>query len=141
GNLIPVPGTAGNTSGQVVLSPGNVTAYDPRTQTVQAYSRAGLLAGTSVTPTTGTLPGVSRTDLLAPAGDHVIAIPAIAESSTSYVTQPALDVPLSGAAAGHAAAQAQTGAGALLETPDGAALIVGGTGPADWSVRRLTAGG
>jgi hypothetical protein len=141
GNLIPIPGTAGNTSGQVVLSPGNVTVYDPRTQTVQEYSRAGLLAGTSVTPATVTLPGVSGTDLIALAGDHVIAVPAIAESSVSYTTQPALDVPLSGAAAGQAAAKAQTGGGAIAETSDGAALIVGGTGPADWSVRRLTVDG
>ena len=86
-----------------------------------------------------TLPGASGYYQVALAGGHVLAVPGTEDCrDCAYTTQPVLDVPLSGAASGQALPQAQTGGGSLAQAPDGSALVVGGTGPADWSVRRLS---
>jgi hypothetical protein len=124
-----------------LLSADHAGFYDSGTETVTAYSRAGLESGSDTAAQVVTLAGASGTYEVALAGEHVIAVPATAESQLSpVVTQPALDVPLSGAAAGQALAAAETGAGAIAQAPDGV-LLVGGTGPADWSVRRLAGDG
>lgn len=136
--VTPIPATAG---APVALSANWVGVYDATSGAVRVYSRAGLLDGTDNTATTVTLPGVSGGYEMAFAGDHVIAVPRTAECAyCGYTVKPALDVPLSGAAAVEALPEAQTGTGALAQGPDGAALAVGGTGAADWSVHQLTAG-
>lgn len=135
--ITPIPATPGV---PVALSADRVAFYDATSETVTAYSRAGLLDGTDTAATIVALPGASGSYDVALAGDHVIAVPGTGECACSYAVQPALDVPLSGAAAGQALAEAQTGIRALAQGPDGAALLVGGTGAADWSVHRLTVG-
>lgn len=121
----------------VLLSADHIGFYDSGTQTVTVYSRAGLESGSDTTAQVVTLPGPGPY-LTALAGGHVIAVPATGESPSSAITtQPALDAPLSGAAVGQPLAAAETGSGAIAQAPDGV-LLVGGTGVADWSVRRLT---
>lgn len=125
----------------LVLSADSVGLYDPSTEVVRVYSRAGLTGGSDTAAQTVTLPGAAGYRI-ALAGDHVIAVADTSECLyCSYTIAPALDVPLSGTPAGQALPQAQTGTGALAQAPGGAAVVVGGTGPADWSVRRLTVDG
>jgi hypothetical protein len=50
-------------------------------------------------------------------------------------------VPLSGAHAGTALPVAQSDGRGILQATDGSVLIVGGSGPADWAVRRLSVNG
>jgi FG-GAP-like repeat len=138
--VVPIPNPGPNYR-PIVLSSDRVGFYDPSTEAVRVYSRAGLLDG-SDTAQTVTLPGASGTYQIALAGDHVIAVPGTSECVYCvYTVKPALDVPLSGAVPGQALAEAQTDAGAIAQAPGGAALVVGGTGPGDWSVRRLTVDG
>jgi hypothetical protein len=136
--VTPIPVTSG---APVALSADWVGFYDSTSEAVRVYSRAGLLDGTDTAATTVILPGASGIYEVALAGDHVIAVLATAECTyCGYTVKPALDVPLSGAAAGEALPEAQTGTGALAQGPDGAALIVGGSGAADWSVHQLAVG-
>ena len=126
----------------ITLSADSVGFYDPSTEAVRVYSRAGLLDGSDTSPRTVTLPGASGAYHVALAGDHVIAAPAASGClNCAYPLAPALDVPLSGAAPGQALPQAQTTEGGITQAAGGAALIIGGTGASDWSVRKLTVDG
>ena len=140
GVLAPIPDPDAN--GQVAtLSADLIGLYDPAIETVRVYSRDGVADGSDTAAQTVTLPGASGTDRIALAGDHVIAVPGTSNCQYCvYTTGPALDVPLSGAASGQALPQAQTRDGAIAQAPD-AAVVVGGTGPGDWSVRALTVDG
>ena len=140
GVLAPIPDpNAGDQVG--ALTANRIALYNPGTETVRVYSRAGVADGSDTTAQTVSLPGASGTDRIALAGDHVIAVPGTMNCQYCvYTTAPALDVPLSGAAAGQALPQAQTGNNAIEQAPD-AALIVGGTGPGDWSVHELAVDG
>lgn len=126
----------------VVTSADDVGFYDSGTQTVTVYSRAGLESGSDTTARVVTLPAATGNYEVALAGEHVIAVSAAAECATCspVTTQPALDAPLSGAPVGQVIPAAETGAGAIAQAADGV-VVVGGTGAADWSVRRLTADG
>ena len=130
-------------SQQAVLSSDSVALYDPASQVVRVYSRAGLTSGSETAGTSVTLPPAASGYFVALAGDHVLAVSA--KPSCEYcnnVTAPALDVPVAaGMQAGKALAQAQTGFGSIAQAPGGAALAVGGSGPRDWSVRRFTVDG
>jgi hypothetical protein len=133
--VMPIPGATGQ---PIALTTDRVVFYDSATEQVSVYSRAGLLDGSTTAAQTVTLPGASGYDEVALAGDHVLAVPATSCLSCGYTIGPVLDVPLSGAASGQPLPQAQTGpGGSIAQAPDDSVLAVGGTGPADWSVRRL----
>ena len=135
-----------DTNGQaVVLSADRVALFDLATDVAAVYSRAGLSSGSDTTAISVTLPHAQADYLVALAGDHVLAVQDTQECLyCAYTTAPAIDVPLSGAHAGQsgqALAQAQTGSGSIAQAPGGAALVVGGSGPGDWSVRQFTVDG
>lgn len=135
---IPDPDTSHQS---IVLSSDRVALYDPVTEASRVYSRAGLLDGTDTAAQTVALAApASGTYQIGLAGDHVIAVPPTGACTNcgSYPVKPALDVPLSGAVPGQALPEAQLAAGAIAQAPGGAVLAIGGSGPADWSVRRLT---
>jgi hypothetical protein len=134
--VTPIPNAIGQ---PVTLTSDRVVFSNSATEQVSVYSRAGLLDGSDAAPQTVTLPGTSGSHPVALAGDHVIAAsPLNGCQSCGYPIEPLLDVPLSGAATGQALPQAQTGWRSIAQAPDGSVLAVGGTGPGDWSVRRLT---
>jgi hypothetical protein len=93
------------------------------------YSLSGIMAGTDTTPELVTLP--SGTDWAALAGAYVVAVDSAAGGS-------ALAVPVSGGTSSIVVPDAQGGYEGIAQGPDGA-LIVGGTGMADWSVREIAA--
>jgi hypothetical protein len=96
--------------------------------TVDVFSRAGLLAGSGTAPQTVTLPG-ALTFRVALAGDDVVGVPFSG-------TGPAIAVPVSGGSTAQVVAREENPADGLIQTPDGA-LVVGGSGVADWAVREI----
>jgi len=91
------------------------------------YSLSGVTAGTDTTPALVTLPG--GTEWAALAGSDVVSVTATAGNA-------ALAVPDSGGTLTTVILDAEGSSYGIAQGPDGA-LIVGGTGLADWSVREI----
>jgi hypothetical protein len=131
-------------SGRIAILPGGVTGVSKvlltddhvgllTAKAMNTFARAALLDGTATGPVTIPLPTVDvpRTML---AGDDVIVAPPASDP------RPALRYPASGAAPTQAVPLAQGTAPNIVQGDDGV-LLVGGTGPADWAVRRVTGTG
>ncbi len=132
------PFASSATSDETVLTPTTVALFNGESGTVTAYSRSDLAAS----PRVVTVPGG---DVITLAGDHVIGLPLEASCADlpfceAPPTGPAVDVPLSGAQAGTALPLAQADGRGILQATDGSTVIVGGSGPGDWAVRRLSVG-
>jgi hypothetical protein len=107
----------------------------PTDATVSAYSLADLAAS----PRVVSFPYADETTL---AGDHVVGLPfeGTCPGTCGPPTAPAVDIPLSGAQPGTALPEALADAAGILQATDGSTVIVGGSGPGDWAVRRLSVG-
>jgi hypothetical protein len=116
-----------STLGQPLLSASSVAVQTSGTS-VDVFSRSGLTSGTNTTPQTVALPA-GNTYRIALAGEDVVAVPANSGS-------PAVAVPVSGGNPVIVAAETQNGPLGLATTPN-SALLVGGSGVADWSVRQI----
>ena len=133
GQAVIIPGAAPMT-GPAILTAASVDLYHWPANQVSIYSRSGLADGTNTTPQIVTLPATSS-------GYHVAATPtdviaAAGAAGTATGTTPVIAVPIAGGPIAQLIAQAQDGL--VTETTDGSALAVGGTGPADWSVWRIS---
>lgn len=115
---------------------GDVLAWvDPSVDRYHVYSRKGLHTGTDTAPRTLDLPDATvRSAVL---GDRLIAAPdQVINTATRH---PAFTVPVSGGDRTTVLPQIAYQSGALIQGPDGTALVVGGSDSRDWAVHRFTA--
>ncbi len=119
-----------------LLTPTTVGLYDSDSGQISVYSLTDL-AGS---PQTATVPSGRGT--IALAGDDVLTIPTQSTcAGCPVLTAPVTDTSLTGAPASEALPQAQSVSLGLMQATDGSVVVVGGTGPADWAVRKLTSNG
>ncbi|RZU72246.1 VCBS repeat protein [Micromonospora kangleipakensis] len=132
GSLVDIPGAIGSNLPWRVS--GDVVAWANLTGTYHVHSRAALLAGTA-----GTALQVqpSATLRVAVVGGNLIG--ANDQGANTKNLYPAVSVPIGGGDSTTLLPQTDYGLTAVVQGPDGTALVVGGTGPADWSVHRYTA--
>lgn len=129
GDFTPIPDSSVSGRYAPVLTAASVAVPQSGT-TVDVFSRAGLLSGTDTAPQAVTLPGTTPYQV-ALAGNYVVGVPASG-------TGPAVAVPVSGGSAAQVIAQDEGAiASPLWQAPDGA-LVVGGSGVADWAVREVS---
>lgn len=132
GALVDIPEAIGaNLPWQVS---GDVVAWGTLSGTYRVHSRAALLAGTAGVARTLQPPGVLRAAVV---GDNLIS--AKNQSNNTGDWFPTVSLPVAGGDATTLLPQTDYQLGAIVQGPDGTALVVGGTGPADWAVHRYTA--
>ena len=121
-----------------ILTPAIAALSDGTTGVLSAYKISDLAAS----PSTVTLP---KGYVVALAGDHAIGLPIDATCATDppcpMPTAVPVDVPLSGAPAGTAVPLAESDGIDIVEGTGVSALLVGGSGPADWAVRQFDVNG
>jgi hypothetical protein len=137
GAVAPFPDTLVNAK-TAVLSADRVgfLIYKSPTVSFQIYSRAGVATGSDTSPQIVSLPDNTIFEGTVLVGTHVIAAIRDGNSRTPAIDYSTPDRPTVVPMVQPVGAYGQM----FLQTADGA-LVVGGSGPGDWSVRRLTATG
>ncbi|MEV0431164.1 VCBS repeat-containing protein [Micromonospora sp. NPDC050495] len=137
--IVPVPGSpAANLGGIVWRLTGDTlgwASYSTDGGRYSLYSRSGLADGTNTGARTLSAPydTIQRSVIV---GDGLVV--SRFASGWGATTEPAVAVPADGGAGTTVLPRVDAENTALVQAPDGTALVVGGTGPRDWAVRRIT---
>ncbi|MCW3816455.1 FG-GAP-like repeat-containing protein [Micromonospora sp. DR5-3] len=132
GSVVDIPEATGGTTSWRVS--GDVVAWTNLSGIYRVQSREALLAGTAGAARTVQAQGTLRTAVV---GDNLIS--AKNQSNNTGDWYPTVSLPIAGGDATTLLPQTDYQLGAVVQGPDGSALVVGGTGPADWAVHRYTA--
>jgi hypothetical protein len=132
GTMVDIPGAIGASMPWRVS--GDVVAWTDGNRSYHVHSRAALLAGTA--GTAALVPTQTSIRVVA-VGDNLIAASDQGMSTNEFY--PAVSMPVDGGAGTPLLAQTDYAGTAVVQGPDGTALLVGGSGPNDWAVRRYTA--
>ncbi|MER5704046.1 VCBS repeat-containing protein [Micromonospora sp. NPDC002296] len=138
--IVPIPGAPASNLGSIVWRLTGDTlgwaSYSTNGGTYWLHSRSGLTDGTNTQPRKISVPydTVERSVIV---GEGLVT----SERASGWGANryPAIAVPADGGARTNVLPRIDSENTALVQAPDGTALVVGGTGARDWAVRRITA--